>query len=229
MGAISKENGWDATACTKCLKCEQVCPQAAVSFFPSKPQAPAISLSRRSFLAGATALGMFAASGQTATILTPPAALIRPPGSLAEDKFNAACARCGSCAKACVGNVIVPAGIGAGLERAFTPSLDFSRGACERCGICGQVCPTGAVISIPEEQIKLGTARIDTGLCLAWKDKKYCLICAEICPKHAVGKAGELQPVIDPDACIGCGACQRNCPVETKAIRVSSEGERRRP
>jgi ferredoxin-type protein NapG len=76
--------------------------------------------------------------------------LIRPPGALVEEKFNHACARCYSCARACTGGVIGPAELDAGLERAFTPSLDFGKGACERCGTCGQVCPTGAIISLPE-------------------------------------------------------------------------------
>jgi ferredoxin-type protein NapF len=228
MGAIAKDNNWDPTACTKCLKCEEACPQAAIGFSPSKPPAPAISPSRRSFVAGVAALGMLAASERMASLLTSPAALIRPPGSLAEERFNAACARCGSCAKVCVGNVIVPAGLDAGLERAFTPSLDFGKGVCQRCGTCGQVCPTGAIISLPEEQIKIGTARIDTGLCLAWKDKKKCMICAEVCPKQAVMSPEELQPVVDLDACIGCGSCEHNCPVDERAIRVSSAGEWRR-
>ncbi len=228
MGAISKENSWDATACTKCLECERACPQAAISFSSSKPQVPSVSPSRRSFIAGIAALGVLAASERSASLLAPSDKLIRPPGSLAEESFNAACARCGSCAKTCVGEVIVPAGLDAGLERAFTPSLDFDKGACQRCGTCGQVCPTGAIISLPEEQIKIGTARIDPVLCIAWKDKKKCLICMEVCPTQAINGAGKMQPAVDEDACVGCGSCQHNCPVEEKAILVSSAGERRR-
>jgi polyferredoxin len=228
MGAISKNNGWDATACTKCLKCEKACPQAAIGFTLSVPRVPVVNTSRRAFLAGAAALGLLALSEEVAAAIAPPVALIRPPGALVEEKFNHACARCGSCAKACTGGVIRPAGLDAGLERAFTPALDFGKGACERCGTCGQVCPTGAIISLPEDQIKIGTAKIDQQLCIAWKDGKKCLICNEVCPEQAVKGAGKLQPVVDVDACVGCGNCQHNCPVDEKAIRVSSTGERRR-
>jgi ferredoxin-type protein NapF len=189
---------------------------------------PAVSPSRRAFLAGAVALGLLALSEEAATAIAPPAALIRPPGALVEEKFNSACARCGTCAKACTSGVIGPAGLDAGLERAFTPALHFGKGACERCGTCGQVCPTGAIISLPEDQIKIGTAKIDQQLCIAWRDGKKCLICNEVCPRQAIAGAGRLQPVVQDDTCSGCGACEHNCPVREKAIRVSSTGERRR-
>jgi NAD-dependent dihydropyrimidine dehydrogenase PreA subunit len=125
--------------------------------------------------------------------------------------------------------VIKPAGLDAGLERAFTPALGFGAGSCLRCGTCGQVCPTGAVISIPEDQIKIGTAKIDQQLCIAWKDGKKCLICNEVCPKDAIAGSGKLQPAVKEGDCIGCGTCENKCPVAEKAIRVSGEGERRRP
>lgn len=227
MGAVSKENQWDATACTKCLKCEAVCPNGSISFSPSLPRVPEVRPSRRAFLAGAAVLGALAVSKGTAAALTRDRALIRPPGALIEERFDTACARCESCAKACPGTVIVPAGLDAGPERWFTPALDFGRGACQRCGTCGQVCPTGAIISLPEDKIKIGTARLDQAKCVAWKDNTKCLICNEVCPVQAIKGAGKMRPRVDVDACVGCGACQYNCP-EDQAIVVFPEGERRR-
>jgi len=230
MGAISNRNEWDATACVKCLKCEEVCPKQAIGFAPSTsiPHAPHVQTSRRAFITGIAALGAIAVSKGAASALTPATALIRPPGSLVEEKFNVACVRCEGCAKACLGEVIVPAGLDAGPERWFTPSLDFDRGFCQRCGTCGQICPTGAIISLPEDKIRIGTAVIDTSKCIAWTDNTKCLICNEVCPVQAVKGAGRLRPYVVEEACIGCGACQFNCPVKDKAIKVSSEGERRR-
>lgn len=228
MGAISRDGRWDATACIKCLDCERACPDSKTSFAASRPAMPGISVSRRSMLAAGVAAGLFAVSKGTATLATGDRPLIRPPGSLVEYKFNDACTRCESCAKACLGKVIRPAGIDAGLERLFTPLMDFRTGKCERCGTCGQVCPTGAIISVPVDKIKIGTARIDTGKCIAWKEGKSCLICMEICPVSAVKGAGKLQPVVVSDTCVGCGACELNCPVKDKAITISNEGELRR-
>ncbi|WP_424358536.1 4Fe-4S binding protein [Methanocella sp. MCL-LM] len=228
MGAISKDNKWDASACTKCLRCEDMCPKGSIGFSPSAPQAPALQPSRRALITGAVAIGALVVSKGAASALTPERALIRPPGSLIEEKFNAACARCESCAKVCAGAVIVPAGLDAGPERWFTPALDFSRGSCQRCGTCGQVCPTGAIISLPEDKIKIGTARIDAAKCVAWKDNTKCLICNEVCPVRAVKGAGRLRPYVVEETCVGCGACHFNCPVKEGAIVISPEGEWRR-
>ena len=159
MGAISGELRWDAAACTRCLECEKACPRGAISFAPSVPQAPAVSASRRSFVAGAAVLVTLALSKGAVSALTREKSLIRPPGSLAEERFNAACARCESCVKACPNQVIRPAGLDAGLERMSTPYLDFYRGYCMRCGTCVQVCPASAIISRPKDQIKIGTTR----------------------------------------------------------------------
>ncbi len=224
MGAISGDNRFDATACVKCLGCERACPEGAIGFAASRPSVPAFE-GRRALLAAGASLGLLAISKGTVSGDGP--GLIRPPGSLVEARFNAACVRCESCAKACPGGAIRPAGLDAGLERAFTPVLDYGRGKCERCGTCAAACPTGAIISTPEANMKMGTARLDERRCIAWAQGKKCLICAEVCPVHAVGGAESLRPHVAADACAGCGACQYYCPAEGKAIVVSSEGERR--
>jgi len=90
------------------------------------------------------------------------------------------------------------------------------------------VCPTGAVISMPEANVKIGTARLDTSKCIAWARNKKCLICGEVCPVKAIKGMGRNRPAVSGDVCVGCGSCQFNCPVEGKAIVVSAEGERRR-
>jgi len=124
-GAISKENGFDATACIKCLKCERACPEGAISFAASRPGLPAFE-GRRTVLAAGALLGMLALA--KVSIRGAGASYIRPPGSLVESRFNAACVRCESCVKACLGGVIRPAGLDAGLERALTPVARFQQG-----------------------------------------------------------------------------------------------------
>lgn len=40
-----------------------------------------------------------------------------------------------------------------------------------------------------------------------------CGTCAENCPVDAISQ-GDTQYVIDPDVCVDCGACAANCPTE---------------
>jgi ferredoxin-type protein NapG len=194
------------------------------------PAAPSkLSLTRRSILAAGAALGLFAVSRGVASAMKPKNDIVRPPGSLIEESFNTACVRCESCSKACLGNVIRPARLEEGIERYYTPVMDFSIGKCERCGTCGQVCPTGAIISVSEDKMKIGTAAIDREKCIVWNGNKKCLICMEVCPADAIVTNNRGRPLVNGEKCIGCGSCQLNCPVENeKAITISNIGERRR-
>jgi formate hydrogenlyase subunit 6/NADH:ubiquinone oxidoreductase subunit I len=71
---------------------------------------------------------------------------------------------------------------------------------------------------------------------------RECIVCEEWCPTspkaiyllaaEAVDAAGESravrQPYVDPEKCIGCGACEFACPVRDRpAIYVTSIGETR--
>ena len=182
--------------------------------------------------------------------------LIRPPGALDEKQYLARCVRCGECMKVCPNNALHPAFTEAGWEGIWTPVLVPRVGYCEpNCTLCGQVCPTGAIweftakekawTGAPEARvrpIRLGTAFYDRGRCLPWAMATDCVVCEEWCPTSpkavylrpaevtdATGNTRQVrQPYIDPEHCVGCGACEFACPVRDRpAVYVTSAGESR--
>jgi polyferredoxin len=183
--------------------------------------------------------------------------LVRPPGSLDETAFLARCIRCGQCMKVCPSNAIHPALLEAGIEALWTPLVVPRIGYCQpSCVLCGQACPTGAIWEFTAREkgwrgegdapgskpIRIGTAFYDRGRCLPWAMATDCIVCQEWCPTspkaiylreaEVTGAAGDLkklrQPYIDPELCVGCGACEYACPVADRAaVSVTSVGESR--
>ena len=146
--------------------------------------------------------------------------LVRPPGAVPEDLFNARCLACGQCMKVCPTNAIQPCTLDDGLQRLSTPKIVPRIGGCEeKCHACGTVCPTGALRRLPYDEkrfAKIGTAVIDKNRCLAWEQNKECLVCDEVCPYHAIDpkllqtSRGMFKvPVVDADLCMGCGICEQ--------------------
>lgn len=180
--------------------------------------------------------------------------LIRPPGAVEERSFMERCIRCAECMKVCPNNALHPAFLESGVEGLWTPILIPRIGYCEpSCVLCGQVCPTGAIQKITEDQklgnpvrrveaIKIGTAFYDHGRCLPWSMATPCIVCEEFCPTSPKAIWVEeldvpdrnnrpvhvQRPHVDPRLCIGCGACEKVCPVQDRpAVYVTSVGESR--
>ncbi|WP_052881440.1 4Fe-4S binding protein [Kiritimatiella glycovorans] len=157
---------------------------------------------------------------------------VMPPGAKGTDNFAATCERCYACVEICPTRVIRIRQRTAGIAEWYLPEMDFNTSYCEEfCNKCTQVCPTGALRPLTEEQKrmrKIGTARVIREQCLGWAEQKHCMLCDEFCPYNAVlvrkGKNDVPKPVVDPDVCRGCGACQNVCPVEGKAIVIDPTG-----
>ncbi|MGC8841690.1 MAG: 4Fe-4S dicluster domain-containing protein, partial [Candidatus Sumerlaeaceae bacterium] len=119
---------------------------------------------------------------------------------------------CGQCMRVCPTNVLMPAGLDAGVEALWTPVLNFRIGTsgCQvNCVACGHVCPTAAIrpLSIEEKRglgryaergpIRIGTAFVDHGRCLPWAMDTPCIVCEENCPTapKAIYVREEYRPV----------------------------------
>jgi MauM/NapG family ferredoxin protein len=241
---------WRASECLACNNCDDICPKNAVSFgFLKGRPTGGLDLGRRnivtSFLSGAFAVPLLRISPLSRPRMAD-AKLIRPPGALEEPKFLQTCVRCGECMKVCITGGLQPTLLEAGLEGIWTPVLVPRIGFCEfRCTLCSQVCPTGAIKRLPleeKQEVRLGHAAIDKGRCLPFAHATPCIVCEETCPtpqkaiwveevtvRDREGNPVRLQqPHVDLTKCIGCGACEKHCPVaDQPAIYVTSSGESR--
>jgi len=205
-------------------------------------------MNRRSFLGKLTgsAISITGAIGGGLAMVAgdDSSACLRPPGALLEEAFLATCIRCGRCADACPNRCIVGFTEEAGFELSVkpgagqrnTPVIFPRKQACILCNgapgedlLCTAACPTGALQKMKKDpdsvqaSVKMGTAEVDTTLCYSFNGAS-CGACVRACPFEGTALRAGLweKPLVDPDACIGCGLCERACVHYPQAIRVRS-------
>ncbi|RME25695.1 MAG: 4Fe-4S dicluster domain-containing protein [Deltaproteobacteria bacterium] len=166
-----------------------------------------------------------AATGRPAGASSPEGTLL-PPTAGPRDRFLSRCIRCYRCGEVCTAGCIEFHPPWASPTVAGTPYIVPRRAGCNTCMRCTQVCPTGALTPVEAErsavldQVRMGLAYVDEGLCLSHLGR-ICGVCHDACPYS--GDAIVLGPGARPevlDACVGCGRCEERCPQVPAAIRV---------
>lgn len=171
--------------------------------------------------------------------------ILRPPGALHEKEFLASCIKCGMCVEACPYDALVLAKPGdnnpIGIPY-YTPRTN----PCHMCKDipCVPACPTGsldeALVSEKDEKgeirmninlAKMGLAVIDRETCIAYAGIQ-CDACYRVCPlidraitveytrNIRTGKHAMRAPVVNSEACTGCGLCEKACVTQKASIFV---------
>ncbi len=140
----------------------------------------------------------------------------------------------------------------------LVPRIGYCQHSCVLCGqVCPtgaiQKITEKQKLGIGQKPISIGTAFFDHGRCLPWSMATPCIVCEEFCPtspkaiwveeidvpkrsptpgpdgrEPPMEKVHVKRPYVDPSLCIGCGACEKVCPVQDKpAVYVTSVGETR--
>ena len=182
-----------------------------------------LPLQRREVVACAGGLAGMLALGAAGAALKSGKPLIQPPGGQDENSFLSLCIKCDRCRSACPEGVIGVSTIFDGLVSMRTPVMDFRKGYCDFCKKCIDVCPTAALKPFAGRTVKIGVAEL-TESCIALRTGG-CTKCFDACPEFAIRLNAQNVPIIDRQACTGCGLCVKVCPAN---VLQSYKGGRER-
>lgn len=151
---------------------------------------------------------------------------LKPAGAGSLKHFSDHCIACQLCVSACPNRVLRPS---TDLSSLMQPEMSYEKGYCRpECTRCSEVCPAGAIVPVSVEEkssISIGHAVVDYASCIAAAEGKKCGNCARHCPAGAIRLVSNRPddpeavriPSVNAERCIGCGACEYNCPVSPRS------------
>jgi len=230
----AKEHKIDYSRCVTCGDCIEKCNRGAITYSFRKSEKPAearqdnVDTSKRAFMATAAAMATASTIKAQDKVLDGGLAVILdkeiperqtrivPAGSLSLNNFLSKCVGCQLCVSACPNNVLRP--------NMLQPEMSYENGYCRpECTKCSEVCPSGAITLINKTEkssIQIGHAVWRKKNCVVFTDNVECGNCARHCPSGAISMVhtdkddpkSPTFPVVNPERCIGCGACDNLCP-----------------
>ncbi len=240
-----KNRTLDFTRCISCYNCLTACPENSFEFKSFKNKAninqdheSKVDLNKRAMITGSTAVGALAMLSTKIVFantnndfrerdgLKP----VLPPGAKSLKHYTKHCIACQLCVSACPTGVIQQKFYDLPDLGLMQPRMDYIKNFCTyECTRCGEICPTEAISPLTIEEKKttqIGYVELDKHICIVFADETDCGACSEHCPTKAVYMVpwrNIRAPEINPDICVGCGACEFACPtMPHKAIYVIS-------
>jgi len=129
------------------------------------------------------------------------------------------CSRCDACIHACDEGIVVRGDGG-------YPQINFQNGACTFCGDCATACEDNALIVPAQDAAPWNLLAHISEDCLS-ANGVTCRVCGDRCDARAIrfqlAVGGIANPILDPAACTGCGACVQPCPTGVITIKHMTE------